>query len=186
MRHLAAALACVSFTVSGVAAVQMKVSTVFLLEDAGNAQWCAYTTESTWKAMVRKVAATTVGTLTYSNGRLSQVEVTETGESGDWTVYDRYFLDGQGRVVRLSRLINYLPGDRSVSEAYSISNGTATKMASSEKNLRTGEPVTVAKADWLPDLPISTAAAMFPFSALLGRADLTTSPRACSQGPAPR
>lgn len=183
MRHLAAALACVSFTVSGVAAAQTKASTVFLLEDAGHAQWCAYTTELTWKAIVQKVAATTVGTLTYSNGRLTQVEVTETGESGDWTVYDRYFFDGRGHVVRLSRLINYLPGDRSVAQAYSISEGRATKTASSEKNLRTGEPVTVVAADWLPDLSISTAAGMFLFSALLGRPGLRTSPRSCVQEP---
>lgn len=186
MRHLAAALACVSFTVSGVAAAQTKVSTVFLLEDAGHAQWCSYTTEATWKAIVQKVAATTVGTLTYANGRLSQVEVTETGESGDWTVYDQYFFDGQGHVLRLSRFMNYLPGDRSISQVYSISDGKATRTASSEKSLRTGEPVTAATADGLPNLPIATTPEMFPFSALLRRADLRTSPRACERMPAPR
>jgi hypothetical protein len=168
---------------AGFVSAQAKASKVFLLEDAGNNQWCSYTTESTWKAKVQEVGATTVGTLAYSKDHLSQIDVTETDESGDWTVYDHYFFDDHGQLVKLSRLLNVLPGDRSVSQTFSISNGQATQIATSEKQLSTGKPVTSPTADWLPDVSIETATKMFPFSALLSRPGLRTSPKSCVKVP---
>ncbi len=163
----------------GIALPQAKVTEVFLLEDARNKQWCFYTIESTWKAQAQAVGAMTVGTLTYSNNNLSEIDLTHTDESGDWTVYDHYFFDDHGQLVRLSRLVNVLPGDRSVSQTFSISNGKATKTATSEKQLSTGKPVTVPAADWLPDLPVETATKMFPFAALLEHSNLRTASKLC-------
>jgi hypothetical protein len=186
MKYSAAAL--VGFLLlfqSGFASAQANASKVFLLEDAGNNQWCSYNTEPTWKVRVQEVGAMAVATLTYSNDHLSQIAVTETDESGDWMVYDRYFLDEHGQLVKLSRLLNVLPGDRSVSQTFSISNGKATKTATSEKQLSTGKSVTSSTAeDWLPDVSIETAAKMFPFSALLSRPGLRTSPKSCVKIPA--
>jgi hypothetical protein len=164
---------------SGVALARAHASKLFLLEDAGNNQWCSYNTESTWKVRVQEVEAMTVATLTYSNDHLSQIDLTETDESGDWTVYDHYFLDDHGQLVKLSRLLNVLPGDRSVSQTFSISNGKATKTATTEKQLSTGKSVTSPAADWLPDVSIETATKMFPFSALLSRPGLRTSAKSC-------
>lgn len=163
----------------GFASAQVTSSKVFLLEDAGNNQWCSYTTEATWKAKVQEIGAITVGTLAYSNNHLSHIDVTETDESGDWTVYDHYFLDDHGQLVKLSRLLNVLPGDRSVSQTFSISNGKATKTATSEKQLSNGKPVTSPASDWLPDVTIQTEPKMFPFAVLLSRPGLRTSPRSC-------
>lgn len=180
MRYFAAGLVGFSLLFqSGIASAQAKASKMFLLEDAGNSQWCFYTTESTWKAKVQEVGAMTVGTLHYSNDHLLQIDVAETDESGDWTAYDRYFFGDHGQVVKLSRLLNVLPGDRSVSQTFSISNGKATKTATSEKQLSTGKPRTTPTADWLPDVSIKTATKMFPFTALLSRRGLRTSPRSC-------
>ncbi len=166
------------------ASAPTQASKLFLLEDANNNQWCSYLAESTWKARVQQVGAMTVGTVAFSNGHLSQIDMTETDESGDWTVYDHYFFDDHGQLVRLSRLLNVLPGDRSVSESFSISKGKATKTATSEKHLSTGKPTTSPTADWLPDVSIVTAANMFPFSALLSLPGLRTSPTSCVKVPA--
>jgi len=180
MRYFAAALVGVSLLFQpSFASAQAKASKVFLLEDAGNNQWCSYTTESTWKAKVQEVGAMTVGTLAYSNDHLSQIDVTETDESGDWTVYDHYFFDDHGQLVKLSRLLNVLPGDRSVSQTFSISNGKAEKITSSEKQLSNGKPVTKPAGDWLPDVAIQTAPKMFPFAALLSRPGMRSSPKSC-------
>jgi len=179
MRHSAIFLLFFLFFYADSASAQVEASKVFLLEDAGNNQWCSYTTESTWKAKVQEVGGMTVGTLAYSNDDLSQIDVTETDESGDWTVYDHYFLDSHGHLVKLTRLLNVLPGDRSVSQAFSISNGKATKTATSEKQLSTGRLAVSPKADWLPDVTIETDLKMFPFFALLSRPGLRTSPRSC-------
>jgi hypothetical protein len=167
----------------GFASAQVKASKVFLLEDAGNNQWCSYTTEATWKTKVQEVGAMTVGTLAYSNDHLSQIDVTETDESGDWTVYDHYFFDDHGRIVKLTRLLNVLPGDRSVSQTFSISNGKAEKTATSEKQLSNGKPVTSPAGDWLPDVAIQTEPKMFPFAALVSRPGVRTSPRSCVKVP---
>jgi len=165
---------------------QAKAAKVFLLEDVGNKQWCAYNKEATWKAAVQDAGAMTVGTLTYSNGHLLQIDVTETDQSGDWTVYDHYFLDDRGEIVKLSRMINVLPGDRSVLQTFSISDGKARKTATTEKQLSTGKLLTSPQAVWLPDLPINTGTKLFPFSGLLGRPGLTTNSKSCVQAPTPQ
>jgi len=68
MRYFATALVGFSLLFpSGFASAQVRTSKVFLLEHAGNSQWCSYTTESTWKANVQEVGAMKVGTLAYSN-----------------------------------------------------------------------------------------------------------------------
>jgi hypothetical protein len=169
---------------AGFASAQAKASKVFLLEDAGNNQWCSYLSEPTWKTKVQEVGAMTVGTLIYSNDHLAQIDVTETDESGDWTAYDHYFFDEHGQMVKLSRLLNVLPGDRSVSQTFSIRNGKAEKTATSEKQLSTGKPVTTPAGDWLPDVVIETDLKMFPFSALLSRPSLRTSSKSCVKAPA--
>ena len=179
MRYSAKVLIGLLLIQAGFVSAQAKAYKVFLLEDAGNDQWCSYITESRWKAKVHELGAMTVATLSYSNDHLTQIDVTETDETGDWTVYDRYFLDGHGQLVKLSRLLNVLPGDRSVSQTFSISNGKATRTASSEKRLSTGKAVTSPAAEWLPDLPIKTGTSMFPFSPLLGNPGLRKSQKSC-------
>ena len=168
----------------GLAPAQAKASKVFLLEDAGNNQWCSYLSEPTWKTKVQEAGAMTVGTLIYSTDHLSQIDVTETDESGDWTVYDHYFFDDRGQIVKLIRLLNVLPGDRSVSQNFSISNGKAEKIATSEKRLSNGKAVTTPAGDWLPDVAIQTAPKMFPFAALLSRPGVRSSPKSCVKIPA--
>jgi hypothetical protein len=180
MKHYAAALVGLLLLFQAASAsAQAKASKVFLLEDLANNQWCSYTVESTWEAKVQETGAMTVGRLDYSNGHLSRINVTETDESGDWAVYDHYFLDDHGRLVKLLRLLNVLPGDKSVSQTFSISGGKVTKTATSEKQLSTGKERTNPTADWLPDLPIESATTMFPFASLLSLPSLRTAPESC-------
>jgi len=161
------------------ALAQSKTQKVFLLEDVGSDQWCAYDSESTWDATVQRLQAMTVGTLTYADDHLSRIDVTETDESGDWMVYDHYFLDGRGRLVKLLRLINVLPGDRSVEQTYVISAGKAIKTKRTDKELSTGKPMVSPESVWLPNLPIKTKTTMFPFSALLARPDFREAAKVC-------
>ena len=164
---------------SGYISGQAKAAKVFLLEDTRSNQWCAYNNEAPWNTAVQDAGAMTVATLTYSDDRLSQIDVTETDESGDWTVFDHYFLNNRRQIVRLSRMINVLPGDRSVVQTFSISDEKATKTETTMKQLSTGKPLTSPKPVWLPDLAIRTEKRMFPFFPLLGRADLRTASKAC-------
>jgi hypothetical protein len=97
---------------------------------------------------VQKVGAVTVGALNYSGDHLLQIDVTETDESGDWTVYDHYVLDDRRQVIRLSRTINVLPEDRSVLQTFSISDGHATRTATTEKRLSTGELRSSPRSAW--------------------------------------
>ena len=172
-------LAGVLLLVAGYIFGQVKAAKVFLLEDTRSHQWCAYNNEAPWNAAVQDAGAMTVATLTYSDDHLSRIDVTETDESGDWTVYDHYFLNDRGQIVRLSRMINVLPGDRNVVQTFSIRDGKATKTGTTVKQLSTGQPLTSPKPTWLPDLAIRTETRMFPFFSLLGLADLRTASKTC-------
>jgi hypothetical protein len=171
---------------SGCASAQAKAAKVFLLEDARGNQWCAYAKEAAWSAAVQDAGAMAVGTLTYSNDHLLRIDVTETDETGDWTVYDHYFLNDGGQIVRLLRMINVLPGDRSVLQTFSISDGKARSTAITEKQLSTGKPLISPESVWLPDLPIRTGTRLFPFFVLLERPGLRTSGKSCIPAPAPQ
>lgn len=163
---------------------QVKATEIFLLEDVANKPWCSYTREAPRQAAVEDAEAMTVASLIYSNGRLSQINVTETGETGDWIVYDNYFLDSHRQIVKLTRWINVLPGDRSVLQTFSISGGRARQTATTEKWLSTGQPLRSPEPVWLPELPVRTDVKSFPFSALLGRPGLRTRRKLCVQAPA--
>src|SRR5690348_1708228 len=121
---------------------QKKASKVFFLKNSETNQWCAFNKEAKWNATAQHTCAMTVGTLGYSKDHLSQIDVTETDQSGDWTVYDRYFLDARGRIVKLSRLVNVLPGDWSVLQTFSISDAKARKIGTTMKQLSTGKLLT--------------------------------------------
>jgi hypothetical protein len=120
-----------------------------------------------------------VGALTYSNDHLSRIDVTETDESGDWIVYDNYFIDNNGYVIRLSRLINVLPDDRSVSQTFSIIKERITQTAMTERVLGSGKLLISPKPVWLPDLPIRASLKQFPFSGLLSRPSVGTAGKVC-------
>jgi hypothetical protein len=166
---------------SGTAFVEAEASKTFFLEDVRENQWCAFESETTWRAAVQSTGAMTVGTIEYSGDHLSQIDVTETDESGDWTVYDHYFLDNRAQIIKLSRLVNVLPGDRSVLEDFAIGDRKARKTGTTAKQLSTGRPLTSPEPVWLPDLPVETRTKMFPFSALFGSPGLKTANRTCVQ-----
>ncbi|MGH9474007.1 MAG: hypothetical protein ACRD2F_03940 [Terriglobales bacterium] len=180
-----AALACTLLLIpptdaSGQAKATKKV---FLVENRGRDRWCAYNKESAWRAAVNRAEALTVGVLIYAGRQLRRIDVTETDESGDWTAYDHYLLNGRGEITRLYRMINILPGNRSVSQTYLINDGKAKKTAATEKQLSSGKPLISAKPVWLPKVPIRTRLGMFPFSSLLGRPGLTTASKSCAPIP---
>lgn len=172
-------IGCSLLVPSSIATAQVTTLKVLLMEDAGKHQWCSYLSKPTWRTATKKAQAMRVGSLDYSNGILTEIDVSETDESGDWTAYDRYFLNSQGQMTRLTRLLNVLPGDRSVSQVFLIGNGKTTRTAINEKQLSTGKPVTSPRGDWLPDVAIETDPKMFPFWALLHRPSLRTSPKSC-------
>lgn len=158
---------------------QDGIREVHFLRDTRSHQWCAYAKLSTWHAAVQGANSAVVGTLKYSKGRLSQVDVTEVGESGDWMVYDHYVLDSRGRIRKLSRLTNVLPGDRSVFETFSIGGGKAEKVSEVQKRLSTGRVIAFPTSIWLPEVPVVTSTNLFAFSDLLNVPTLRTSEKAC-------
>jgi hypothetical protein len=158
---------------------QAKTSRLFLLEDTQKKQWCSFNDEARWTALVQSLSAENVATLTYSNDSLIEIHVTQTDQTGDWTVFDSYSIDSHANLAKLSRLINVLPGDWSVRQTFSIEGGKATKTASTVKRLSTGEIVSSPKIDWLPDLSIITKLNLFPFSGLLHRPGLRESNENC-------
>lgn len=180
MRFLGTTIICVLllFKTSSLSG-QPKASKVFLMEYTQSQNWCAYDDEAAWNAAVHDAQAIRVGTLTYSNDHLSEIDVTETDETGDWTVYDQYFLSQLGEITRLSRMINVLPGDRSVLQTFSFEDGEAKQISSTQKELSTGKPLSSPKSVWLPELAITKDIKLFPFFGLLQRPDLRKTTRSC-------
>lgn len=160
---------------------QQKASKLFLLEATTSGEWCAFAKEPVWNDAAQMTEATTVGSLTYSNDRLSKIDVTEASESGDWIVYDNYFIDEKGLVTRLSRLINSMTYDMSVSQEFSIHKGVPIKTKVVEKELESGKLLSSPESVWLPEIPIRTELKQFPFSGLLARPDIRVQSKACIQ-----
>lgn len=177
--RLGAALAAIAVLFGqGCAAVPTKNYKIYLLEDASISQWCAYRSEEDWRVAVESKGAFVVGTLEYVNNRLVQVFVTETAESGDWTVYDRYSVDDHGNVIALARTTNLLGHDRSVLQTYSVP-GRVRLTATTTVQLSTGKPLTSNSSVWMPDITIHTVTSAFPFAAILSQRDISTTDRLC-------
>jgi len=159
---------------------QPVAKTLYLLEDNKHQQWCAFRDEREWKTEVESLSALVVATAEYVDGRLSAVDVTHQDEAGDWIVYDHYSLDQSGKISKLKRTINVLPGDRSENEVFLMLSGTPKKESAASRKLSTGEPA--SKADvWLPDVPITTRVEAFPFSSLIGSSGAESKAKSCVQ-----
>jgi hypothetical protein len=137
----------------------------FLVEDEHRKQWCAYSSESSWKSQVDSLDAATVATMNFSDDHLAAIDITSEDEAGDWMVFDQYALSNHGDVQELRRMANILPGDRSVVETYLIVNGNAKLQNRTTTSLRTGEKLT-SPEDWLPEVRVFTRLRDFPFARL--------------------
>lgn len=157
----------------------MATNKVYFLEDSHALEWCSYSQQGPWNEAVEKTGALNVGALSYSAAGLVQIDLTESGESGDWAVFDHYYLDPSGALVKLDRTTNILPGDRSIAQEYSIRGGRVVKKHTSVTALSTGKPASLAKAAWLPKVPIRSGTSSFPFAALLSRSDIRETERVC-------
>ena len=139
---------------------------IYLLADTEHQQWCAFSSEATWKSEVKSLSSMRVTTVDYVDGRVTTIRVTEEDETGDWIVYDHYSLDESGMLRKLKRTINVLPGDRSEEQVFLIQGEKSRKQSSTSRTLSTGKPISPSK-DWLPEVPIVTSLHVFPFSPLL-------------------
>src|SRR5438270_572555 len=70
------------------APAELKETKIYLLKDDVKEEWCAFANEPEWRAAVQNAGSMMVGTVIYSGQHLSKVDVTETDQTGDWTVYD--------------------------------------------------------------------------------------------------
>jgi hypothetical protein len=170
-----------------VAPVQTTHNKVFLLGDDGRKEWCAYASDSLWKERVASTGAATVATMTFSNARLTSVEVTTEDEAGDWMVFDHYTLSAAGDLENLRRRYNILPGDRSVSETYLFADGKAKLQNRETTSLTTGEKLTAGEK-WLPEVRFATRLKDFPFAPLtmLKYSDVLSKGKICAPGQTPR
>jgi len=108
---------------------QITTQKLFLLEDPEHHQWCAYGNEPAWASEVKSLAAEVVGTVEFSKGKISRINVTEEDETGDWIAYDPYTIASVDvcvaggfrafRVMRDARVQEYAleAGDRSCDES---------------------------------------------------------------------
>jgi hypothetical protein len=157
---------------------QTEQKTVRLLEDPDTRQWCAYSNESIWNMDVQSLAASSVGGLIYEDGRLIQIIWTQSDESGDWTVFDRYFVDHNGQPERLERITNVLPGDRSVKDVFLITGGKLSRRSRAVSSLSTNKAAQLGST-WLPNIPVRVATKNFPFSMFIGRTMPSNSRKTC-------
>ena len=155
---------------------------LFLVNDEQRNEWCAYANESLWKSQVDTVGADTVATLSFFETHLTSIEVTTQDETGDWLMIDHYTLGTAGDIKQLQRRANILPGDRSVSETFSITNGKAKLEKRDTTSLTPGQKLTSTE-DWVPPVPIVTRLEDFPFAPLtaLKHSEVNSKGKICAQ-----
>jgi hypothetical protein len=140
---------------------------VYFLKDDSHKQWCAYASESRFKAQIQSLRALVVGGADYADGRLLTIRLTETDETGDWAVNDEYTVNGSGKIQTLKRTVNILPEDSSEEQLFVIEKGSAVKQRSVYHELRTGK-VTQKPVNWFQAPAVITDAEAFPFLPLIG------------------
>jgi len=142
-------------------------SSVFLLKDDTNHQWCAYASKAAWQSRVDDITARTVAGAEYDDGQLVKLDVSENDESGDWLVSDHYTVDREKRLVQLQRSIEVIPDRAIKEERYSIKNGRLTKDSSVVRSMSNNEIVAAPDLS-TPSLRVATRVSDFGFASLIG------------------
>jgi len=134
-----------------------------------------------WKADVDSLESMTVASLRFVDGHVSAIDFTETDETGDWIVYDRYTFEPSGRLLRLERRTNLATVDRGILETFVLKGDKVTRTNISQRSLRTDAPLP-SKNVWTPNLPVRKAVGDFPFGQLVQRdlENLRTKGKVCS------
>lgn len=117
-------------------------STVWLLQKPDASAWCSYADQSLWKVEIDRFSSPKVGKAVISRGRWRLLEITETAESGDWTITNRLTRASKGRST-LGRSFYILSDDSKVEETFSISPFGRVRTARSAASLTTGRPKSV-------------------------------------------
>ncbi len=153
-------------TVQAQAAGGRSTRMIYLLRDESRGTWCGYASEAQFRAEAESLGAAVVGGATYTDGRLSRVEVTVTDETGDWEVYDDYLIPLKKRSWRLSRTVSIIPEDLREKHLFVMNAGKAVEQQASYTELGTGRP-TDRRAEWFESPPIFTDRRQFPFWLLI-------------------
>jgi hypothetical protein len=130
---------------------QQPTSTFYVLEDAANQQWCAYSLEADWRNATEG-GAEAFAQITFTRGRVSTIHHVQQGESGDWRVYDEYRVTND-RLTGLKRVTNVLPGSVHVEQVFTIGGGKAREGPITYADLDTNLPIPKSSIDWLPKTP---------------------------------
>lgn len=148
---------------AGCATVESRLEEVYLLQIPSTEQWCKYSDEITWKRNIDVTKSMGVARVIWNPNSISKISMSETSETGDWIAYDEYQLNPSGDVTSLSRVINVVSEDASISQQFSRREGRLVLHSSSQKSLSSGSEQSMA-IDWTPDLPVFSSLAQFPFS----------------------
>lgn len=152
---------------------QSRYGKLYFLEDSAKHEWCGFDNKVTWRTRVDSVSALKVASVKISAGRIDTLDVTEGDEAGDWIVYDRYSFGPHLKLESLDRVMNVLPGDRSVKQRFVNRGGRLKLQHEIILELSTGQVVTDSSF-WRPGPTVVSDAQEFPFWQLVAsrRADV--------------
>lgn len=165
----------------GCALSHKKIEKFYVAEDDAYNQWCLYRDEAEWRKSVDSAGAMVVGALLFKNGGLAKIDLTETDETGDWTVYDEYYLDNN-KITKIHRTINLSSNNITVSQVYSVINGDVKKDSEGMRDLRTGNPLSLDSSAWTPGIELKKNLSEFPFKYFF-RIEKNMASKECVKGP---
>jgi hypothetical protein len=146
-------------TLGAVASAQPGAD-IFFFKDAAHGQWCAFKSESEWRAEMGLIPPKIVGGIEYKDNRVSVVHVSEVDETADWRVYDSYTVTKDGKLDSLKRQITIPSESVNDEEVWVIRNGRATKQ---------GGKTNTDSRGVLLNIPVVTSVQSFPFWPLSGK-----------------
>ncbi len=157
---------------------------VFILQDALNKSWCAFISESAWKAAARRTSPDFIVVADKSRGELSTIYITSNSE--DARTSDEYSIGPGGSLMALKRLTDDITDRMTREQHWAIRRGRLYKTFEVWRQFDTNVRVKPApeRVSWLAEYPIIHRLQDFPFAALLSdkHAEVWQDGRRCVEG----
>ena len=146
----------------------VRAEEIFFLHDADEHQWCGYANKDNWTSHFQREDVDVMGSLMYSNRRITQINMRQISASGDWALDDEYTLNPSQNLQQLKRDLGYFSENERVLESFRIRDGKAVLISRSASNLTTHKPSSSSRPiDAFGSWPIITKVTDFPFQSLL-------------------
>jgi len=151
----------------------------WLMRSEDGHTWCGYRDSAEFRSAAGKLAPTDSASVTYASGKLIQLRLQVSPESGDWIVIDKYTRTNKGFILQRTNLLTQ--AQLKVIQDTTIRGDSAGPLRTESVTTLAGKKAEDRADVDIPDVPVATDVRKFAFMAIVDEMRTRSIPKLCKR-----